>query len=111
MQIVNPAICGIFSQTAGETSEGREAVRLRQRIYAAQSERVLRRAWRSAVGMGHSYVGSEHLLLALCGSTDTMAGRLLHWAGLRPETLRERIIRRSGAGDRRARLRRAGARM
>ena len=72
---------------------------MRQRIFAVQSERVLRRAWRNAAALGHSYVGSEHLLLALTDSTDTTAGRLLHWSGLRAEALRTKILHRCGAGD------------
>ena len=38
--------------------------------------------------MGHSYVGSEHLLLGLLTQTDTLAGRILRSAGLQAETLR-----------------------
>ena len=38
--------------------------------------------------MGHSYVGSEHLLLGLLTQTDTLAGRILRSTGLQAETLR-----------------------
>lgn len=77
---------------------------MQRRILTVQSERILRRAWRSAARLGHSYVGSEHLLLAIAGSTETMAGRLLHWAGVRPEQLQRQIVESCGIGDRCARM-------
>ena len=77
---------------------------MQRKIYTVQSEKILRGAWAQAVGMGHSYVGSEHLLLALSEQSGTPAGRLLHWAGLEPGMLRRAILRRSGRGDGTARL-------
>ena len=77
---------------------------MQRKIYTVQSEKILRGAWAQAVGMGHSYVGSEHLLLALSEQSGTPAGRLLRWAGLEPGMLRRAILRRSGRGDGTARL-------
>lgn len=77
---------------------------MQRKIYTVQSEKILRGAWAQAVGMGHSYVGSEHLLLALSEQSSTPAGRLLRWAGLEPGMLRRAILRRSGRGDGTARL-------
>lgn len=77
---------------------------MQRRVYAGSSERILRRAWKQAVSLGHSYVGSEHLLLAISESSETMPGRLLRWAGIEPGRLRGDIIKRSGIGDKMARL-------
>lgn len=49
---------------------------------------ALRLAQENAARLGHSYVGSEHLLLGLLTQTDTLAGRILRSAGLQAETLR-----------------------
>ena len=49
--------------------------------YDSNGAEVLRTAARKARAMGHSYVGSAHILLALLG-TPGMAGHLLRGAGL-----------------------------
>jgi len=72
---------------------------MQKRIYSPQSERLLRQARQQAVTMGHSYVGSEHLLLALTEAVQTHPGRLLRWFGLGPEAVRGSILRRLGRGD------------
>ena len=77
---------------------------MQRKNYTQQSEKILRGAWAQAVGMGHSYVGSEHLLLAISEQSGSAAGRLLRWAGLEPGVLRRAILRRSGRGDGTARL-------
>jgi len=59
---------------------------------------VLRLAQQSAAVLGHSYVGSEHLLLALARQTQTPAGRLLNNRGLSAPILQESIINRLGTG-------------
>ena len=50
---------------------------MQKRIYSPQSERLLRQARQQAVAMGHSYVGSEHLLLSLTEAVQAQPGRLL----------------------------------
>ncbi|MEA4965804.1 MAG: ATP-dependent Clp protease ATP-binding subunit [Oscillospiraceae bacterium] len=77
---------------------------MQHRVYAGSSEMILRKAWKQAISLGHSYVGSEHLLLALSESGETVPGRLLRWAGVDPTGLRGDIIRHSGCGDGAARL-------
>ena len=54
--------------------------------YGADAQRILQIAAEKARGLGHSYVGSAHLLLALAGS-EGFAGRLLRGAGVEEETL------------------------
>ncbi len=49
--------------------------------------------------LGHSYVGSEHLLLALASEPDSIASRLLRCRGVDPESLRRLIIDLSGTGS------------
>lgn len=56
--------------------------------YERKTRQLLTRAAAEARALGHSYVGSEHLLLGLLTQTDTLAGRILRSAGLQVETLR-----------------------
>jgi len=58
----------------------------RELHYGADAEKILQIAAEKARGLGHSCVGSVHLLLALTGSAG-LAGRLLRGAGLEEETL------------------------
>ena len=54
--------------------------------YSAEAQRLLLIAAERARQLGHSYVGSAHLLLALSSSPET-AGQLLRYAGGTPELL------------------------
>ncbi|MFI7677538.1 ATP-dependent Clp protease ATP-binding subunit [Actinophytocola sp. NPDC049390] len=68
---------------AGEPRDG--PVRL-----APAAKRSLLDAHRISRGLGASYIGPEHLLLALTANPDSGAGRLLAEARVTPETLAER---------------------
>lgn len=48
--------------------------------------------------LGHDYIGSEHLLLALAEEVDSPAGQLLASHGLSPERVRARILELIGTG-------------
>lgn len=56
--------------------------------YERKTRQLLVCAAAEARALGHSYVGSEHLLLGLLTQTDTLAGRILRSAGLQAENLR-----------------------
>ena len=64
----------------------------------------MREAWRSARQLGHSCVGSDHLLLAIAENPALPSGRLLHWAGADGNALRGYIRSHNGTGDRTAKL-------
>ena len=55
--------------------------------YDVRAADLIQRAGELARGLGHSYVGSAHLLLALCGS-DGSCGQLLRSLGVSPELTR-----------------------
>jgi len=59
---------------------------------------VLCLAQQSACGLGHSYVGSEHLLLALARQTGSPAGQLLQSRGLSASAIQKAIVSRWGTG-------------
>jgi hypothetical protein len=57
--------------------EGTQHVR-----FATSSKQLLERTLREALLLGHNYIGTEHMLLAMLGDPDEAAGRLLVDAGL-----------------------------
>ena len=67
--------------------------------YHRVSRKILVQAAFHARSMGRSYVGSEHLLLALMEQEDTYPGRLLRGAGLCLEWLQNLAASLGGQGD------------
>lgn len=57
-------------------------------FYQGKTRQLLRLAAEEAKGLGHSCVGSAHLLLALVGQRDTQSGAILRSTGLRLGELR-----------------------
>ncbi len=62
------------------------------------AQEALRLAHRAAEELGHSYVGSEHLLLGLLEVGDSPVRRVLTEQGVTPERLREVIVGVVGMG-------------
>jgi ATP-dependent Clp protease ATP-binding subunit ClpC len=56
-----------------------------------QTKRVLETALREALGLGHDFIGTEHLLLALVVVDGTAASTALGAAGIRAGALREAV--------------------
>ena len=65
-----------------------------------KAEAVLNLSMESARELGHTYIGSEHLLLALCGVEDAIAFKILETHGVRAAQVREAIITSTGVGAR-----------
>ena len=63
----------------------------------ADARAVVRRAADSANGLGHRYIGTEHLLLAVAAA-DEPAGAVLREQGVTPERVKEEIVRQVGLG-------------
>lgn len=62
--------------------------------------RLLRQSWAVASVLGHSCVGTEHLLIALAMQQDGQAGRVLQWQGVTAQELMGQLIARRGRGSR-----------
>ena len=60
---------------------------------------AIRLAQENAARLGHSYVGSEHLLLGLASQEYSMASRLLREAGADSQTLRAAIAQLVAPGS------------
>lgn len=74
------------------------------RHYDDGVRKLLHLAAGEARGMGHSYVGSEHLLLAMTRQTDTLPGRVLRGMGLDEYWVRTLTISGIGRGTKGAKL-------
>lgn len=65
--------------------------------FASDAKRAITAASRIAGDMGHSYIGSEHLLLALIEESRECAAKLMPF-GITERTVREKIIEMVGIG-------------
>ena len=57
-----------------------------------RAERYLTRCNGEAVALGHNYVGTEHLLLALFDDADSLGSKLLTRLGLDRDWVRQRAV-------------------
>jgi ATP-dependent Clp protease ATP-binding subunit ClpC len=64
--------------------------RARQVVVVAQAE---------ARGLGHDYIGTEHLLLGLLSESDGLAARVLAALDVEADDVRERVVETVGRGD------------
>ena len=66
--------------------------------FSSGTEAALRLAQDSASGLGHSYIGTEHLLLGIAREGRGPGARCLTAAGLTVEVLRQALIGLTGLG-------------
>ena len=66
--------------------------------FTDRARRVLSSATDVARGLGHAYVGTEHLLLALYTEPDGLAARILVEAGIDRDAVEEAVLRRVPRG-------------
>ncbi|MBE6549498.1 MAG: ATP-dependent Clp protease ATP-binding subunit [Ruminococcaceae bacterium] len=67
--------------------------------FTQKAQNALKYALTSAKEMGHSYIGSEHLLLGLASERGSISARMLAARGAEPEKLRRSIIEIAGMGS------------
>ena len=67
--------------------------------FTAKAQNVLNNSLRLARELGHTYIGSEHLLLALCAEKESVAAKLLDKRGVQYDAVREAIVREVGEGS------------
>jgi len=71
---------------------GEEAV-AGQIPFTPEAKRVLELADREAIGLGHHYIGTEHILLGLISLNDGVAERILLDLDAGPDKVRREVIR------------------
>ena len=69
-----------------------------------QMQQVLRQAWSVACVLGHSCVGTEHVLIGIALCPQTPACRELQWQGLTAQELTGQLVLLRGRGKRLTRL-------
>ena len=62
--------------------------------FTPRAKKVLELALREAVTLGHNYIGTEHVLLAIVRVEDGVANRILLELGIDAETVRSRVSAR-----------------
>ena len=67
--------------------------------FTQKAQNVLSRALTIAEELGHTYVGSEHLLLSLSSERDSVATKLLSSRGATYESLKARLTQTVGIGS------------
>ena len=66
--------------------------------FTAKAQNVLNNALRIAAALGHTYIGSEHLLLALAAESDGVAAKLLSARGITPDDIQRVLVETAGQG-------------
>ena len=66
--------------------------------FTVKAQNVLNNSLRLSRELGHTYIGSEHLLLSLAAEKDSVAAKLLEKGGATPEAVRAEIVREVGEG-------------
>ncbi len=74
-------------------------VRFTMNKFTQKAQNSLHRAQLLAGEMGHTYIGSEHLLLGLCAEPDSIAARLLHARGAKLSFLQKHLADAVGLGS------------
>jgi hypothetical protein len=67
--------------------------------FSEPSQRVVARAVDEARALGHRYLGTEHLLLALCSPEAGLAGRCLARLSLSRDDIEGRVVKMIGRGE------------
>ena len=70
-----------------------------QNKFTQKAQSTLNKAMSEAGSLGHSYIGSEHLLLGLASERDSIASRILLARGLSPTVIKSSIIEIMGEGE------------
>ena len=66
--------------------------------FTIRAQNALNGALREASSLGHTYIGSEHLLLGLLGEKDGIASKLMTARGVETEKFRKAVVDLSGMG-------------
>ena len=67
--------------------------------FTPAAQKALEEALLIASSLGHTYIGTEHLLLGLCASQQGAACRLLSARGITYESTFSAVARLSGSGE------------
>jgi ATP-dependent Clp protease ATP-binding subunit ClpA len=86
----------VRSAVQAAASPGRKPATLGQLPFTPGSKTVLEDALEEAQGLGHSYIGTEHLLLGLVRDGHGIAGDVLAGLGVSRDAARAQVVELSG---------------
>ncbi len=66
--------------------------------FTQKAQNVLNRSLAYAAELGHTYIGSEHILLGLAGESDSVAAGILTARGADFESIKDGIVKYAGVG-------------
>jgi ATP-dependent Clp protease ATP-binding subunit ClpA len=66
--------------------------------FTPRAKKALENALRAALSMGHSYIGTEHLLIGVLDEEDTMVRRVVDALGVDADDLRRQVADAIGGG-------------
>ena len=66
--------------------------------FTRKAQRVLNLSLQHASDLGHTYIGSEHLLLGLLGEDTGVAAHYLQERGVTLQATRDEVVRLAGEG-------------
>jgi ATP-dependent Clp protease ATP-binding subunit ClpC len=72
-----------------------------QMPFSPHAKELLERALREALSLGHNYIGTEHVLLAVLAETESAGARIVREFA-QPEAIRTEVLRRLGEERRKA---------
>ena len=78
-------------------TRGPDVAPVGQLPFTPRAKKVLEYASDEAAGLGHNYVGTEHLLLGLLREVEGVGHQVLTSFGLTPEVVREETVRLLGS--------------
>ena len=67
--------------------------------FTPKAQNALNSALKSASELGHSYIGSEHILLGLLSESDSAAAKLLASSGIKFDDVKATVIEITGTGS------------
>jgi len=80
-------------------TSSREKVTAEQLPVSARANKLVEYAWEEAQKMGHNYIGTEHILLALLWDEECTGVKVLKSLGINPAVVRQEVLNLLGWGE------------
>lgn len=92
LRVFNVDLDRVRTQVAAELGEGSSGGGVGLRAQSDATKEIIALAVDEARKLGHRYVGTEHLVLALLAQEKSIPAQVLHKEGVAADHLRERIL-------------------
>ena len=89
----------VHARVAQIIGQGDESVTAAPIPFTPRAKKVVELALRQALGLGHNYIDTQHLLLGLVRENGGVAVLILAEAGLTPRSVAAAVLREAGVAD------------